>query len=74
MPKLNPGGEDPSKFCPELVREVMWLVTKKGRKLAVHVDQLKPYTTLGEVEELNGLPLGELTVKKVKSHRTTLSC
>ena len=42
---------------------------KKGRQLAVHVDQLKPYITLGEVDELKGLPLGLHTIKKIKSHR-----
>ena len=43
---------------------------KKGRHLAVHVDQLKPYITLGEVEELKGLPLNVHVVQKVMSHRS----
>jgi len=37
---------------------------KKGRQLAVHVDQIKPYITLGEVGELQDLPLGIHTIKK----------
>ena len=37
---------------------------KKGRQLAVHVDQLKPYITLGYFDELKRLRLGDLPSEK----------
>ena len=67
--KLEPRWRGPLKVVHQNGRRSYTVVDKRGVELLVHVDQLKPYLSLGEAGELVGLEGWGKVVEDIVEHR-----
>ena len=69
--KLLPRWRGPFQITSRVGLHSYMVADRRGTEFAVHVDQLKPYTPLGEVGELAGLEGWDRVVDSVRGSRET---